>query len=221
MTRLTSARLGLVCVTLAVFAGTAARAEEGVAIKNLLGSMGVIPAEKDPIRYRERAPLVLPPKMELREPASAETYASANPQWPNDPDVAARKRKSAEQRRPVTESEIRRMSERNPTLSIDEMRQGRTLNAQGPTPGEPMSQNNRAPSLSPDDLTAGGKKQAEVASNAEASRRTLTEPPTGFRKTSSNYTNQATYTPKIDQQEFDANPINWLTRKFHRSDDDE
>ena len=93
-----------------------------MAIKNLLGNMGVIPKDKDPIQYRERAPLVLPPKLDLPAPAAAEGFASANPQWPKDPDVAAKKRRIVEQNRPVTESDIRRMSENNPMLSIDEIR---------------------------------------------------------------------------------------------------
>ena len=95
------ARLGLSCGLVALLAaGGAAQAEEGVAFKNLMGTIGIIPAEKDPIRYRERAPLVLPPKAEL--PAPAASYASSNPQWPNDPDVAARRRRADEARSPGT-----------------------------------------------------------------------------------------------------------------------
>jgi hypothetical protein len=52
-----------------VFAASSASAQEGEAIKSLLGSIGIIPKEKEPIIYNERAPLVLPPKMELRPPA--------------------------------------------------------------------------------------------------------------------------------------------------------
>src|SRR3712207_2824982 len=46
--------------------GGAAWAEGGVAVKNLLGTMGLIPKEREQITYRERPPLVLPPKTDLR-----------------------------------------------------------------------------------------------------------------------------------------------------------
>ena len=80
MTRGHSARIGLVCGLAAILLTGVARAEEGVAFRNLMGSIGILPKEKDPIRYRERAPLVLPPKTEL--PAPSDAYASSNPQWP-------------------------------------------------------------------------------------------------------------------------------------------
>ena len=59
-------------------AATGASAQEGEGVKSLLGAIGIIPKEKPPINYSERAPLVLPPKMELRAPAaprSAENQA--------------------------------------------------------------------------------------------------------------------------------------------------
>src|SRR6476620_6077367 len=118
-----SMRAAVAAALAALSAG--ARAEEGVAIKSLLGSMGIIPKEKDPIPYRERAPLVMPPKMELPAPAAAGAVQAANPQWPNDPDVVARKRREADARAPATQSETRRMSGNNPTLSPEELRAGR------------------------------------------------------------------------------------------------
>ena len=88
--------------------------------RDLLGSVGIIPKERPRIDYRERAPLVLPPKMELRDPADPQALHAANPQWPNDPDLAGKRRREAEARAPVTQSETRRMSGNNPMLSPDE-----------------------------------------------------------------------------------------------------
>lgn len=220
MTATTTARLALVCATVAGLSGTAARAEEGVAFKNLLGSMGMIPKDKDPIRYRERAPLVIPPRMELREPAAPESFASSNPQWPNDPDVAARKRRVAEQRNPVTESEIRRMSERNVRLTPQEMQQGRSVSAEQAVPGRYMT--DRVAVLTPDELRAGAKKDDGDGAISEPVRRTLADPPGTYRKAAgTGSTGASSVAPRFDQQQADANPINWLTRKFSRSEDDE
>lgn len=219
MTKISPASLGLLCTvaTLTAF-GSTAKAQEGVAIKNMLGNMGLISTEKDPIRYRERAPLVLPPKMELRAPAGAETYASNNPQWPNDPDVMARKRRAAEERIPVTDSEIRRMSDNNPRLTIDEMRAGRNPN--GPGPGRHKSDRDGV-WISPTELMAGPKTQEDdkVASAAPV-RRTLTDPPSVLRQSARGGEIKREFQGKVDQQEQDASPMAWLTRAF-RSEDDE
>ena len=219
MTRISSARLGLLCAAATMVAfGPAALAQEGVAMKNLLGNMGIISPEKDPIRYRERAPLVLPPKMELRAPAGAESFASNNPQWPNDPDVVARKRRAAEERVPVTESEVRRMSENNPRLTIDEMRSGRNPN--GPGPGRHKSDRDGV-WLAPSEMEAGRSTgNGEKVANVAPVRRTLTDPPSVLRKSARGGEVDRDFQGRVDQQERDANPINWLTRAF-KSDEDE
>ena len=92
-------------------AATGASAQEGEGVKSLLGAIGIIPKEKPPINYSERAPLVLPPKMELRAPAaprSAENQAN----WPKDPDVVAARKAAAEARAPATSTEIYRSNRR-------------------------------------------------------------------------------------------------------------
>ncbi|NNM72527.1 hypothetical protein [Enterovirga aerilata] len=217
MTRHHPARLGLCAVAATLAFGSAAHAQEGVAIKNLLGTMGIISPEKDPIRYRERAPLVLPPKMELRAPAGSESYASNNPQWPKDPDVVARNRRAAEERRPVTESEVRRMSENNPRLSIDEIRSGRNPN--GPGPGSHRSDRDGV-WISPTEL-GGNRPSGEGDKIASAPmRRTLTDPPSTLRQPARGGEVSRDFQGKIDQQEQDANPINWLTRAFKSNDDE-
>jgi hypothetical protein len=162
---------------------TAAAAQEGMFMKDLLGSVGIIPKERPPIEYRERAPLVLPPKLELPNPADPRTVA-ANPQWPNDPDALAARRAAAEAGLPVTETEKRRL-DRNPTLSINEIRQGRRPGAEVPnTPVVRRGDNARdALLLTPDELRAQSRKDdVALSSMEEPERGRLTEPPTGFRK---------------------------------------
>ena len=74
-------------------AAAGARAEEGVLMKSILGTIGIIPEDRPAIDYRERAPLVLPPRMDLREPARAE--GGSGPQRP----VADRSRSGGEEAR--------------------------------------------------------------------------------------------------------------------------
>jgi hypothetical protein len=222
MTKTVTARLGLLCAAALLVGMPGARAQEGVAIKNLLGSIGVIPSDKDPIRYRERAPLVLPPKMELREPAGAESFASNNPQWPRDPDVMAKRRQAAERRVPVTDSEIRRMSDVNPRLTIDEMRAGRTANYDARIE-EPRHKSDRdGVWIHPDELRKGVRSEQERdADSGWTTRRTLADPPTQLRQSARGGSVVAgNSAPRIDQQEYDANPMNWLTRAFKKDEDE-
>jgi hypothetical protein len=161
-----------------------AAAQEGMFMKDLLGTMGIIPKERPPIEYRERAPLVLPPKMELREPADSRAVQAAHPQWPNDPDVLAARRREADARTPVTQTERRRL-EQNPTLSIHEIRQGRRPGAEIPTAPVVRRGDNARDALlvSPDELRAvKSKDDAALSSLEEPDRGSLTEPPSGFRK---------------------------------------
>ncbi len=221
-----AARLGFAALATLAASTASVSAQEGVAFKNLMGNMGILPKEKDPIRYRERAPLVVPPRTELRPPV--ETYAASNPEWPNDPDVAARRRRIDEERRPVTWSETRRMSDNNARLSPEEMRQGRVARNGAPVPGSPGTHRGDNARdvlvLSPEQMAAG-RKQAdddEVVPGAEPVRKVLSDPPSGMRRSATGKVIVgATAAPKVDQQALDANPMNWLTRKFTGSSDDE
>ena len=176
------ARIGLVAagLTAAAFA-TSAQAQEGELVKKLLSGIGVVPEERDPIEYRERAPLVLPPRMELRDPGQAGSAAARNPQWPNDPDVAERRRRDAEARTPISESDRNRMNGKNNRLSIEEMRAGRRAGAQIPT--SPVSRSDNAHWINPDVLRAQeAQGRSAQLTEDDASRRSLTDPPSAYRK---------------------------------------
>ena len=53
--------------------------------------------EKKGIEYRERSPLVVPPKLDLPPPASAD--AKDAPNWPKDPDEKRRKEAIAQRKK--------------------------------------------------------------------------------------------------------------------------
>src|SRR5947209_8363744 len=86
--------LGIGLVTLS----GAARAEEDEddksfeekIIDNIMSGLGATNMENRGIEYRERSPLVVPPKLDLPPPASASAAVKA-PNWPKDPDEARRK----------------------------------------------------------------------------------------------------------------------------------
>src|SRR5262252_1248921 len=59
-------------------------------IEGVMRGIGATNMENRGIDYRERSPLVVPPKLDLPPPASA-AEAKAPPNWPKDPDEARRK----------------------------------------------------------------------------------------------------------------------------------
>ncbi|GJD47842.1 hypothetical protein OPKNFCMD_0554 [Methylobacterium crusticola] len=168
-------------------AAGAASAQEGVAMKNALSSIGLIEPERPMITYRERAPLVLPPKLDktaLPPPVPRNAVREANPQWPTDPETAARERRAADARKPITRGEQGRMNDNNTTLSVYEMRAGRREGAGVPTeptykPGDNVKESFW---VNPLQLFQGRRDDEASASDIEPTRDTLTDPPTGYRK---------------------------------------
>ena len=203
---------------LALGTAGASRAEEGVVVKDLLGSMGLIEKSRPPITYRERAPLVIPPKTELRPPVDPRA-ATANAQWPNDPDVAAAKQKAAMERLPVTQSETRRMADRNARLTVDELRAGTKAGAGIPDgPVVRHGDNSREGHwVAPDKLRAQSKviDEAAVGPGGEPQRRSLAEPPTGYRRSANNDKIRPDAEPVVRQSDNEqASPFSFINRKL-------
>ena len=59
-------------------------------IEGIMKGIGGTNMENTGIDYRERSPLVVPPKLDLPAPASTSADVKA-PNWPKDPDEARRK----------------------------------------------------------------------------------------------------------------------------------
>jgi hypothetical protein len=172
-----------------MFLAVPAQAQEGVLMRNLLGNIGILPSEKDAIEYRERAPLVVPPGSRLPQPQ--ERAAQRNAAWPNDPDVAARRAARADANLPATERE-KYKEQRNPTLSVNELRAGRDPNqrATAPTPrGSTTYEENIGPILIGRELAAqkNAAEDLSVLAGGEPERRRLSDPPTGVRKPAAGY----------------------------------
>src|SRR3979411_1166076 len=60
-------------------------------IGNIMSGLGATNMENKGIEYRERSPLVVPPKLDLPPPAAAAAAEVKAPNWPKDPDEARRK----------------------------------------------------------------------------------------------------------------------------------
>jgi hypothetical protein len=148
-------------------------------VKSLLGAVGILPKDRPPIYYRERAPLVLPPKLELRAPAtSADLEGRGN--WPKDPDVAAARRETFEARAPERLTQRYRNSEAN-RLSIDEIEAGRRVGGRAaafdPAANDRRSDMSR---LSPAELRGFSTKEKAPSTSLE--RQALTDPPEDLLK---------------------------------------
>lgn len=169
---------------LLVAASGASADGDGVAMKSLLGAIGIIPRERPPIEYRERPPLVVPPKLELRPPADAGIVGGQVANWPKDPDVLARQRDAAEARKPFSD---------NSRLSPDEIQAGRRAGSASVSTN-PAARHSEKTTMTPEELRAVDPRNnaRPVLAGAEPERRALTEPPSGYRKPAGNAPMRAT-----------------------------
>jgi hypothetical protein len=166
----------------AIGAPAAASAQD--VFTDIFAAIGLAPREQDPIEYRERAPLVVPPKSELRQPQPRS--AERNPAWPNDPDVVARRKAAAERNMPVVGQGLAE----NPTMRPGELRAGpRTASNryQGKPLGDRSDNDNNDLMLRPlREMQAIDSQRAQSLKNLtpgeEPERRSLSEPPAGYRK---------------------------------------
>jgi len=157
-------------------------------IDNLMRGLGGTNMETPTIEYRERSPLVVPPKIDLPPPASASQVNAPN--WPKDPDVQRREAAAA----------ARRAENKDPAaaarpLTPAEMKIGKTASTKTKItdPVQPGVTNN--PMLSPSQLGFKGglfgmfKGEANESKQftSEPERETLTQPPPGYQTPSPSY----------------------------------
>lgn len=159
-------------------------------IGGLMAGIGGTNMENRGIDYRERSPLVVPPKLDLPPPASTSPEVMA-PNWPKDPDmqrrkaaIAARKKENKEYReaiRPLTPAELAAGKTAAPARTNNDPIQ----------PG--FGSNN--PVLSPSQLGFngsfsdffGGNKAESAPFKGEPPRESLIQPPSGYQTPSPNF----------------------------------
>jgi hypothetical protein len=159
-------------------------------IEGIMAGVGGTNMENRGIDYRERSPLVVPPKLDLPPPA-AEVKEVKDPNWPKDPDVARRKAAIAarkkENKDPMEASRIlspSELSKRGPKTS--------NADSESTQPGGDPGTN---AILSPSQLgfdgkwsnLLGGNKAETTPFKGEPTRESLTQPPSGYQTPSPNF----------------------------------
>lgn len=159
-------------------------------IGNIMAGIGGTNMESRGIEYRERSPLVVPPKLDLPPPESVKGEIK-DPNWPKDPDEKRRKAAIAARKKASPKS----LTEAARPLTPDELNAGRTA-APVQTNSDPLQPGDKPnPMLSPEQLgyTGGllgmfkGSKPESVPFTGEPTRETLTQPPAGYQTPSPSY----------------------------------
>jgi hypothetical protein len=189
-----AALTGLSAVVLIAAAAPGARADDeeddkadfGTSfLRNVLSSVGLQRSDSRPdINYRERSPLVVPPKIDLPPPEAPST--ANDPRWPTDPDVKRRREAATARKREVFDSSI----EDSRLMTPAEISRGRV--AGGNAKAAPRGNRDVDETVLPaSEMTKGSRKsgimsifrsEPETATFvAEPPRTALTEPPVGYR----------------------------------------
>jgi hypothetical protein len=160
-------------------------------IEGIMAGIGGTNMDNRGIDYRERSPLVVPPKLDLPPPAAATNEVKA-PNWPKDPDearrkaaIAARKKDNKDPReasRILMPSELEKRAPKTSTAGSDSLDR----------PGGNLGEN---AILSPSQLgysggfsgMFGGNKAEVAPFKGEPTRESLTQPPSGYQTPSPNF----------------------------------
>jgi hypothetical protein len=163
---------------------------EDKVIEGIMAGIGGTNMDNRGIDYRERSPLVVPPRLDLPPPVAATAEPKAA-NWPKDPDEARRKAAIA----------ARKKSKPDPVeaarpLTPSELNVGRTT-ATARTSSDPIQPGTEDthPILSPSSLgfdgrlsnLFGGNKAETAPFKGEPPRESLTQPPVGYQTPSPNF----------------------------------
>jgi hypothetical protein len=201
------ARLSAVALGIGLLvASSAARAQdddeddrtfEEKIIDGIMKGIGATNMENSGIDYRERSPLVVPPKLDLPAPANAKQEATV-PNWPKDPDEARRKamiEKRKKDKMDTRDATVKAIQEARP-LSPSELNVARTApDASGTHGSDSESPGAGVNPLSPSQLGFdgrlshffGGNKTETAQFKGEPTRDSLTQPPPGYQTPSPNF----------------------------------
>ena len=159
-------------------------------IEGIMRGIGGTNMENRGIDYRERSPLVVPPKLDLPPPSTAAAEAKV-PNWPKDHDEQRRKAAAAARKK-----ENKDPREASRILTPAELAVGKTA-APSRNNNDPIQPGttNPNPILSPSQLgysggfsgLFGGNKSETATFKGEPTRESLTQPPPGYQTPSSNY----------------------------------
>jgi hypothetical protein len=204
---LRAARLSAIALGVGLlFASNAARAgddedeptfEEKI-ITGIMKGLGGINMDNSGIDYRERSPLVVPPKLDLPPPASSSAEVKV-PNWPKDPDEARRKAMIAARKKDSHKDAEQLSREASRPLTPSELNGVRTAGSTGSTAASdstvPGGDPSKSPMLSPSQLGYNGglsglfkgNKSESAPFKGEPTRESLTMPPPGYQTPSPNF----------------------------------
>jgi hypothetical protein len=198
-----AARLSAVALGVGLlFASSAARAgddedaptfEEKI-IGGIMKGLGGTNMDNTGIDYRERSPLVVPPKLDLPPPASSAAEVKV-PNWPKDPDEARRKAMIAARKKDAHKDAEQLSRDASRILTPSELNGVRTTGSSGGTAVSDSVRPGGDPGLSPSQLGYSGglsglfkgNKTETAQFKGEPTRETLTMPPPGYQTPSSNF----------------------------------
>jgi hypothetical protein len=177
-------------------------------IGGIMRGLGGTNMENAGIEYRERSPLVVPPKIDLPPPDAGAEVKTAN--WPKDPDLQARQARAAERKKTGRPEEILEAAR---PLTPAEMAPKRVRRTSSSGTEQPGNQNTN-PMLSPSQLGVSGgltklfgNNSAETAPfKGEPTRDSLTQPPTGYQTPSPNFA-YGTGPKEVLQNSANVNPM--------------
>lgn len=158
-------------------------------VDGIMRGVGGTNMENRGVEYRERSPLVVPPKLNLPPPASSSAEIKA-PNWPKDPDEQRRKAAIAARKK-----EVKDPNQSARVLTPAELAVGKTA-APARTNNDPVQPGaSNSPLLSPSQLgfegglfgMFKGNKSETAEFKGEPPRESLTAPPVGYQTPSSNY----------------------------------
>ncbi|MFO1111485.1 MAG: hypothetical protein U1E61_20115 [Bradyrhizobium sp.] len=156
-------------------------------IDNIMRGVGGTNMENRGIEYRERSPLVVPPKLDLPKPNSAPVEAKV-PNWPKDPDE--QRRKAAIEARKKANKDPQQSARVLMPSELDRKKVGTS------TGGESVDRPGGNPVLlTPSQLGYEGgflgffkgNKSESAEFKGEPPRESLTQPPVGYQTPSPNF----------------------------------
>ena len=154
--------------------------------KEIMEDIGLQKRETPKMDFSERAPLVIPPSTDaLPPPEDSSALASANPNWPSDPEVAAALEEAEKDKVPYR---LRKKHQDNPGKAIYKIRADeRAAREAGETPLPSQSYDtifDRNTVMTPEQLKEVQERQKNAPAvnvYVEPERRRLTDPPPGYR----------------------------------------
>src|SRR5712671_5416632 len=172
-------------------------------IEGIMAGIGGTNMDNRGIEYRERSPLVVPPKLDLPPPVSSSEVKAPN--WPKDPDEARRKALIAAKKK---ENKDPREASRVLMPSELDKRAPKTSTAGSDSVDQPGGNPGANAILSPSQLgysggfsgMFGGNKAETAPFKGEPTRDSLTQPPVGYQTPSPNFAYGTGPLKPLDQQ---------------------